>query len=111
MGFCSKAGLSFASRAFCWGLALLIVISHFTVGSSQAASDPGLRISPEETAQVNAQLAAVEDYIFQSPESPEVPVLRSQLGTFYRTTGRFSKAMQEWCGAKSIMREKAVGIG
>lgn len=106
MGFCTKAGFPFSSRVSCWGLSLFIVISLFTVGSSRAANDPGAKISPEETAQVNAQLAAVEDYIFQSPDSPEVPVLRSQLGTFYRTTGRFSKAMQEWGEAFKLARDR-----
>ncbi len=93
-----------------WSRLRLAVGIAFVLGACalgvNAADASGLRISPEETARVEAEIAAIDTFIAESPDSPEVAVLRTGLGTFYRSTGRFSRAMEQWSEAFALARDR-----
>ena len=82
------------------------VVIAFLLLFEFSARAANFTISPEETALAESRLAAIDDYISQNPTSPEVAVLHSGLGTYFRSTGRFTRALEHWNEAFALAQDR-----
>ena len=84
----------------------LCLLTGFLPQTVSAADSARYLITDDETARVNAQIAAVDDYIAKYPSAPEVPVLHSGMGAFFRSTGHFSRALEHWNLAFTLAKDR-----
>ena len=101
----SDARMVSVFRCLTFSLRVVLVLCCASA-SAFAGENPRLLITPEQIASVEAKLVAIDDFIAQAPDSPEVPVLRMKLGNYFRSTGQFSKAMEQWKEAYALSKDR-----